>query len=37
MTANVLPHQVAQFRQAGMNDHVGKPFRKDERLAAIDR
>ena len=28
MTANVLPQQVAQFRAAGMDDHVGKPFKR---------
>ncbi|HEY8381185.1 MAG TPA: PAS-domain containing protein [Microvirga sp.] len=37
MTANVLPQQVAQFRAAGMNDHVGKPFKRDELFAAIER
>ena len=37
LTANVLPQQVAEFRAAGMTDHVGKPFRRDELLAAIDR
>jgi CheY-like chemotaxis protein len=37
MTANVLPQQVRAFREAGMNDHVGKPFKQDELLAAIDR
>jgi CheY-like chemotaxis protein len=26
MTANVLPDQVAEFHEAGMNDHVGKPI-----------
>jgi CheY-like chemotaxis protein len=26
MTANVLPEQVSAFRDAGMDDHVGKPF-----------
>ena len=26
MTANVLPAEVRQFREAGMDDHVGKPF-----------
>ena len=35
MTANVLPAQVSRFMQAGMNDHVGKPFKRDELLAAI--
>ena len=37
MTANVLPQQVAQFRAAGMNDHVGKPFKRDELYATIAR
>ncbi|MFC6741958.1 response regulator [Methylobacterium tardum] len=37
MTANVLPQQVAELRAAGLGDHVGKPFRTDALLAAIDR
>jgi PAS domain S-box-containing protein len=37
MTANVLPQQVAQFRSAGMNDHIGKPFKRDELYAAVKR
>jgi CheY-like chemotaxis protein len=37
MTANVLPQQVEEFRAAGMDDHVGKPFRRDELHLAIDR
>ncbi len=37
LTANVLPQQVAQFRAAGMDDHVGKPFRPDALLAAVER
>lgn len=37
MTANVLPEQVAEFRAVGMDDHVGKPFRQDALLSAIDR
>ncbi|WP_267425929.1 ATP-binding protein [Methylobacterium sp. GC_Met_2] len=37
LTANVLPQQVTEFRNVGMTDHVGKPFRRDELLAAIDR
>ncbi|MEE7493391.1 PAS domain S-box protein [Methylobacterium oryzae] len=37
LTANVLPQQVAEFREAGMSHHVGKPFRREELLAAIDR
>ena len=27
MTANVLPQQVAALHEAGMDDHVGKPFK----------
>ena len=37
MSANVLPHQVALCREAGMQDHVGKPFKRDDLLAAIER
>jgi CheY-like chemotaxis protein len=37
MTANVLPDQIARFKQAGMNDHVGKPFQAAELLATIAR
>ncbi|WP_246693766.1 PAS domain S-box protein [Methylobacterium sp. WL18] len=37
LTANVLPHQVAEFRATGMDDHVGKPFRRDALLAVVDR
>jgi len=37
MTANVLPQQVAELRAAGLDDHVGKPFRTEALLAAIDR
>ncbi|ONF45688.1 PAS domain S-box protein [Methylobacterium radiotolerans] len=37
MTANVLPQQVAELRAAGLDDHIGKPFRADALLAAIDR
>jgi signal transduction histidine kinase/CheY-like chemotaxis protein len=37
MTANVLPQQVSACRQAGMTDHIGKPFKRDELYAAIDR
>jgi signal transduction histidine kinase/CheY-like chemotaxis protein len=36
MTANVYAEQVASFKSAGMNDHVGKPFKKDELYAAVE-
>ncbi len=36
LTANVLPQQVAEFREAGMNGHVGKPFVRADLLDAID-
>ena len=34
MTANVMPVQIAEYRAAGMNDHLGKPIDR-ERLRAI--
>ncbi|HEV2559639.1 MAG TPA: PAS domain S-box protein [Microvirga sp.] len=37
MTANVLPQQIAHFRAAGMDDHVGKPFKREELYAAVAR
>jgi PAS domain S-box-containing protein len=37
MTANVLPQQVQKFKEAGMDDHVGKPFKREQLLAAIER
>jgi CheY-like chemotaxis protein len=37
MTANVLPHEVAQFRAAGMDDHLGKPFKREVLYAVIER
>ncbi|HEX8416191.1 MAG TPA: response regulator, partial [Methylobacterium sp.] len=37
MTANVLPHQVAAFGEAGMNDYIGKPFKRDALYAMIER
>ncbi|WP_375410678.1 ATP-binding protein, partial [uncultured Methylobacterium sp.] len=37
LTANVLPAQVAQFRAAGMDDHVGKPFQRDVLHAVVAR
>jgi signal transduction histidine kinase/ActR/RegA family two-component response regulator len=37
MTANVLPEQVRMCLDAGMDGHVGKPFRPDDLIAAINR
>ncbi len=37
MTANVLPEQVAEFRRAGMNDHIGKPFDRQALYGLIER
>ncbi|WP_018260524.1 ATP-binding protein [Methylobacterium sp. WSM2598] len=37
LTANVLPAQVAAFRAAGMDDHIGKPFRRDDFVATVER
>jgi PAS domain S-box-containing protein len=37
MTANVLPAQVQACREAGMNDHIGKPFRRAELLTTLGR
>ena len=37
MTASVLPQQVAQFHAAGMDDHVGKPFEREQLFAVIER
>ena len=37
MSANVLPAQVATLLAAGMDDHVGKPFRQSDLCAAIAR
>ncbi|THD58984.1 ATP-binding protein [Phenylobacterium sp.] len=37
MTANVLPEQVARCREAGMDDHLGKPINLPRMLEALDR
>jgi PAS domain S-box-containing protein len=37
MTANVLPDQVQRFRDAGMDDHIGKPFDRAELYRIVDR
>ena len=37
MTANVLPQQIAGLKAVGMDDHVGKPFRRPDLFAVVDR
>lgn len=37
MTAAVMSDQVAAFRDAGLDDHLGKPFRREELLAVVGR
>ena len=37
MTANILPKQIEELREAGMDDHVGKPFRRADLFAAVGR
>lgn len=35
MTANVLPEQISSFKDAGMDAHLGKPFRRSDLEAAL--
>lgn len=35
LTANVLPHQIKQFAEAEMNDHIAKPFKKNDLLEKV--
>ncbi|WP_196805420.1 PAS domain S-box protein [Methylobacterium sp. 77] len=37
MTANVLADQIQTFRAAGMDDHIGKPFKRAELYRLIDK
>ena len=37
MTANVLPDQVSDYKQAGMDAHVGKPIDREHLYAVVDR
>ena len=37
MTANVLHEQIARCREAGMNDHLGKPINPARLLETLDR
>jgi len=36
LSANVLPQQVRQYKEAGMNDHIGKPFKPMELLRTLN-
>lgn len=36
MTANVLPQQVRAFMEAGMDDHLGKPFTRNELISKVN-
>jgi signal transduction histidine kinase/ActR/RegA family two-component response regulator len=35
MTANVMKNDIAKSREAGMNDHIGKPLHEDEVFATL--
>jgi PAS domain S-box-containing protein len=37
MTANVLPEQIARCREAGMNDHLGKPISPAKLIETLSR
>ena len=37
MTANVLPDQIQRCRDAGVDDHLGKPINTAALLACLDR
>ena len=37
MTANVFPEQIRSFREAGMDDHIGKPLNRAQLYAAVKR
>jgi PAS domain S-box-containing protein len=37
LTANVFSEQVESYRRAGMDDHLGKPFRREALLAIVER
>jgi signal transduction histidine kinase/CheY-like chemotaxis protein len=36
MTAHVLPQQVRDFMAAGMNDHLGKPFTRNQLIDKVN-
>jgi CheY-like chemotaxis protein len=35
MTAHVIPREVERFLAAGMNDHIGKPFKREALYAKL--
>ena len=37
VTANILPEKVALFQKAGMNDHIGKPFKREALVRVVQR
>ncbi|MFO1150580.1 MAG: ATP-binding protein [Alsobacter sp.] len=37
LTAAVLPEQVRALRSVGFDDHLGKPFRRDDLMAVVAR
>jgi len=37
MTAQVLKEEEAKFREAGMDDYIGKPFRRKELLEMVEK
>jgi len=37
VTANVLPKQIEEYLQSGMNDHIGKPVDQKELIRVMKR
>ncbi len=37
MTANVLPQQIKSFKEAGLDDHIAKPFKKAHLIAKVSQ
>ena len=37
LTANVFSQQIESYREAGMSDHIGKPFERDVLLVKIEK
>jgi CheY-like chemotaxis protein len=35
VTANIRPEKVALFQKAGMNDHIGKPFKREALVGLV--